>query len=768
MDARPERSPSPSGYLLKFGLTAAVLVGLTLVLVLVVLPRRYVLHAGLRESGMSFPTGTVAFTPPAEQRRQARPLPPAPPPLTRGPAELFWAQVSPYLVEGGDLGASLPLFADYLRAHPDDRSVWREFAVTLERGGRSAEAVPVWRHLLSGQDDPPMRLALARTLRDMGRWEEASAEYAQLSAQRPGDAPLALEWARALAWARQYDRAGEILAGTLVHEPTSNELRVELVRTLYASGRVPEAARVLAELTEEDLVRLGAAELRDGVMAALPPAPAPPPPPLSARERAERAVAEEDFEGAAALYREALAESPEDSSAWRGYADLLQYQLDDLEGAREALLRVEALGATDSAFRFRLAQVELWSGRADQAEARLQALADWLPEELLAAPPPDSTGFGVAQAAEVRALLGDLARWRGDMVRSANAYGLALHSDSANVRARQGLEELHADWDRNLAAEEAPGLRGAVYSLGDSDDFARLDLGVEGSGTRGDWAWGVRGGTRSLEGVDLQGASGTEQGPFLELEAARWWRWGTLRTGVSLGMEGVRPGETDLSLGASLRWPSLGGFRATVRYEHGPAYPLTTTLQSVYAGVTQDRLSANLARQIWKAWSLTVAADATRVSAREAEWDEGGEAVLRAETGVSLGRSLGGSLVVGINTRALTYSAAAPRAGDLSLFWDPRGLVSGGIFAQVDHELAQEWRLRARLNPALAFIDERRGEEWERVPHFSAEAGLSYQGRYLRTTLDGFYYQGRFDGYQAYGARLTFSVHPGGGQERAP
>jgi len=50
-------------YLLRFGGTAFLLISGTLVLVLFVLPQRYVLSSGFRESGISFPTPETPFVP---------------------------------------------------------------------------------------------------------------------------------------------------------------------------------------------------------------------------------------------------------------------------------------------------------------------------------------------------------------------------------------------------------------------------------------------------------------------------------------------------------------------------------------------------------------------------------------------------------------------------------------------------------------------------------------------------------------------------------
>jgi hypothetical protein len=102
------------------------------------------------------------------------------------------------------------------------------------------------------------------------------------------------------------------------------------------------------------------------------------------------------------------------------------------------------------------------------------------------------------------------------------------------------------------------------------------------------------------------------------------------------------------------------------------------------------------------------------------------------------------------------------------LFWDPRGLFAGGIYAQFDRSVGERWAIRSRLNPSFALVDERVTSGYEGVPHFSAEAGLSRQGDRFQASLDAFYYQGRFDGYRAYGLRFSVSAIGGFGRGRAP
>jgi thioredoxin-like negative regulator of GroEL len=346
---RLEGRARSGGYLLGFASTALVLGAMTLVLVLVILPRRYVLNAGLRESGISFPSQAAPFTPPVELRREPPPPPPPPPPtqeVPRGPAEIFWAEVETLLSQGRYANA-LYLFEEYLEAHPGDRGVLREFGITLSRAGHAERAVGVFGGILPDGQYPGTRLLLARTLRDLGRPDEASIHYASLVREKPGDLAMVLEWAQALSWGKDYDRAAEILNSALEAGPESADLRVELAQVYYWAGRLDDAAAVLAVMSEDALERTGAGRLKEDVVAALAPPEAQEEagdqPPATALQRAAAAFAEEDYDAAAALYEEALSQSPGDADAWRAYADLLQYGLDDAEKARQALLRLESL-----------------------------------------------------------------------------------------------------------------------------------------------------------------------------------------------------------------------------------------------------------------------------------------------------------------------------------------------------------------------------------------------------------------------------------------
>ncbi|MDH3422536.1 MAG: hypothetical protein OEN00_06060, partial [Gemmatimonadota bacterium] len=86
MARKPKGLSKDSRYLIRFGGTAFLLISGTLVLVLYVLPQRYVLSSGFRESGISFPTPTTPFVPVPVVRMVARSLPEVPVVIAPGPA----------------------------------------------------------------------------------------------------------------------------------------------------------------------------------------------------------------------------------------------------------------------------------------------------------------------------------------------------------------------------------------------------------------------------------------------------------------------------------------------------------------------------------------------------------------------------------------------------------------------------------------------------------------------------------------------------------
>ncbi|HSG48497.1 MAG TPA: tetratricopeptide repeat protein [Longimicrobiales bacterium] len=757
-----------SGYPLKFLGSALVLVAATLLLVLVVLPKRYVLSSGFRESGMSFP---VARPPVPALPVVQRTAPPRPAPIPaldtevpRGPAERLWDELLP-LMDQGCLDEALTLLRTYLEAYPGDRGVWREYANTLLRAGHPEEAADALRTLLSLEEDPELRLLLARTLRDLGRMEAASAQYALLAEQGVEGSDLSLEWAQALSWVRLYPQAEEVLVAALEADPGNVALQLELARVYYYAGRLAESEALLARLDDATLESLGAGSLREDVAAALAVPEEEPAAPPTLLEQAAQARVAGDFQESARLLREALDRDATEAEAWKAYADLLQYELADFQSALDALREYEGLVPYDPGLQFRMAQLELWTGSNAAASQRLDGLLTHLLE---AGPAPldrDDPESPLLTIPDVQTLRGDLLRWEGQRVAAAREYGDALGGDPDHEAARDGLAALRADVDRQIDEMESPRAGGSAYGLADTDEFRRLDAGAEWIGVDRDWVWGIRGGSRWLQGFDALGGEGDANGLFTGVEGARWWRWGTIRTAAEFGLETVREGETDLTFGASARFLGLGSFTVDAGYRHGPAYDLTSTLQSVFAEVVQDHLRVTLSGSLTPAWSLWAESQATWLDSRGMTRAAG---TTRVQGSLSLGRQVTPWLSLGMGTSVLGYSDAAPESGGRPLFWDPRLVVSVGPYAALNGQVDQRWDLTGRIAPGVAFIEERSLSGTERVPQFSAEAGIRHRGDRVWSALDLFMVQGKFDGYRAWGARLSLSLRnlPWGGGER--
>ncbi|MDT8340903.1 MAG: hypothetical protein RQ751_05265 [Longimicrobiales bacterium] len=753
-----ERGSRDRVYPLKFGGAAVFLVSATLLLVLVVLPQRYVLSSGFRESGVSFPVSRPPVPPVAVVQRSAPPAPTPVPALdstvTRGPAEVFWDEVGP-LLRSGRQAEALPYFEAYLRDHPEDRGVRREWAVTLLRAGRAEAGTAVLADLLAIEDDPELRLLLARTLRDLGRGEEASREYARLAGGPLDGASLRLEWGQALAWSGSRARAEEVLRAARRRHPGDPGIEVALARVLFAQGRSGEALEVIAALDEGALAAADGLALREALLAATAepePEPAPEPTPLQ-----QAAIAREagDPAEAARILRNALERDAEDLALRRALADVLQFELDDPEGALAELEEVERRSGYDPALDFRMAQLEIWTGATGQASVRLDRVLAHLRAGGSVPFDPPSEDDAPLTASRVLAVQGDLLRWAGDRPAAADRYREALATDPRESQAREGLAALDQEVADAVERAEAPRYGSTLFGLADTDDFRRLDVGGDWTGVEAEWFWRVQAGSRWLEGFDATGALVTENGAFGLLEGGRWWRWGTVRTALELGAETVRPGETDLVLGASARFLGLGAFTLDTRYRRGLAYDVTQTLQSVFAEVVQDHLRVTLSGSLDPVWSLWAE---TQVSWMDPRDVPGSEAGARLQADVALGRSVGGGVTVGWSAGVLGYTEAAPLLGARPAFWDPRLVAATGPFLRVDRPLGERWDLTGRVAPGVARLDERRGVGTEWVPHFTGEAGLQHRGDRIWSTLDLFLVQGRFDGYRAWGARLSVSL----------
>jgi hypothetical protein len=95
-------------------------------------------------------------------------------------------------------------------------------------------------------------------------------------------------------------------------------------------------------------------------------------------------------------------------------------------------------------------------------------------------------------------------------------------------------------------------------------------------------------------------------------------------------------------------------------------------------------------------------------------------------------------------------------------------VVAAAPYAQLVVDLTSSLRATARIAPGVALIQERGATGSEVVPHLAGEAGLRRDAGRLSAAVDLFYSQGQFDGYRAYGARLSLSAAGFGGSAVRP
>jgi hypothetical protein len=304
---------------------------------------------------------------------------------------------------------------------------------------------------------------------------------------------------------------------------------------------------------------------------------------------------------------------------------------------------------------------------------------------------------------------------------------------------------------------ERPRMGALGSSISDTDDFDRFDAGAEWRDMSNEWFWGAHAGTRWVRGFDLVGAPDTQQGAFLDTEVGRWWRSGTVRTALGFGLEDLRTDGTYILAGASLRFADQSGGRTDVSAGREPAHLRTNTLQSVRAGLMEHRLSASHMRPLDDRWSIAASGE---VAALDNTLPGGSDAGLRLQGALSVGRAVG-PLTLGLSTGFTRFTEPAPNPGGIRLYWDPNSVVSVGLYTMMRQPIDDLWTVNARLGSGMARLDERGATGTQFVPHLSAEAGLAREGERYRAAFDLFCFQGRFDGYRAYGMSLALSARTG-------
>ena len=724
-------------YWVSYGLTAGALLAVTAALVLIVLPARFVLVADLRESGVSFPTTSDAVAFPMATRDsliQPPADPPAPVQPQPGPAELLWAEIDPLLADQR-YEAAIESMSRYLLEVPGDVSVRRERARTLVLADQPQAARDAFEELVRRTNSPADRLALARLNRDLGDIDSAGALYGELIDERPDDLDLRHEVAQFYMWAERYPEAEALLRDLVAQAPEVGAYRLDLARVLYWEDRLAEARVVLAGVPDDLPESVEARALDEELAALLRPPPEPDPGPQTVADRARRAAADEDLDTGAALYAQAVAETPADRALALERIDFLQYRLEDFDATILAIIAYEDRFGADPDLSYRLAELYVWTGKEDEARRVLDRLVRDHPDR-----------------ADAWGLLGDVLRYADERGSARRAYERALALNPDEAHATTGVLELDRLRALTIAAREPVGLGPTVSLFSDSDDFLRLDIGASAGWMQSSVAIDLAAGYRRLEGIDLMGLDASDHGLFAGVEGSLWWSEASVRTAVRAGVDHLDVTGTEPTFGVSVERFGHTGSSLSLHFDHTPAYHLAATLESAVAEVTADHVQVLGSKPLGDDWALAASADLAMLKG-------GGLTNSRVAGSVTVTRRLGRLFRAELGTRVLGFSDPAPILGR-RLYWDPNLFWSGTAGVSLSSAPDQGLGYRARLLGGAAWSDERDLAEARWVPQFGADAGISWLSERTTFDLGAFYRRSREDEYSAFGVDLTLRVRP--------
>jgi len=729
MQRPPARKKTGTPYWVRFALVMMGFGGFTSAFVLVVLPKRFILQSGLVESGITFETEGLPFMSP-ERGLDIRPTFPRTELVDAstglGPSESFWASVLP-LLTNEEYSAALPLFARYLDEFPNDVDVKREYAVTLIRAGIPDQAEALYRELIA-LGHPEYGMDLADLLRGRGDLSGAVEAYRDILVSNPSDYQARLALARTLRWAERYEEAIVEYRRLALQRRSDTAVRFELAQALYWSGLPIDAFSLLLGFPSHDSAWTQVAELLVELTPQATPAV------LSLEEQIRIAIDEGRLLEASGLYRRLLARRPPDSDVWFGWIDFLQYEMEDLESARSALMDRSRVVGLSPEQRFRLAQLHLWTGNDSDAHVELEGLLKQSPDN-----------------GEAWLLLGDLRRWEGDLIGAQEAYKRALVFSEGNTDALAGLRAIREQVEASIAVRDPSTVDPFVSYFGDTDDFTRLDVGVFGSKQWYTTGIVFRAGYRQLEGPRVGTLSDSDGGPFFNLEMVRWWRLGAIRTSVSAGLERLEGFGEEPVINASIEVPNANGTAFQFQYSHGPAYPHTATLQSALSGVRSDDIQLSAYRGLGYSWSISGSAAA--VSLRG-----GGTDNWRLNGALTASRRISAALNVGATSRILTHTTAAPSLDNRRLYWDPTAFWTNALQMELRTPPETKWQLRARVSPGFAVANERDLSGTQVVLQFGTELGVGYRVGNVSFESDIGYNRGRAGDYRSLTANFRLSI----------
>jgi len=450
---------------------------------------------------------------------------------------------------------------------------------------------------------------------------------------------------------------------------------------------------------------------------------------------ARKAVADGELALAASLWTTVLEEEPGNPELLHEWADVLQYRLEDPEGALSILRSREDLIELDAADRFRIAQLLVWIGEEEAPAAELTRVLALDPGHV-----------------EAWVLSGELHRWAGNRVQAAHAYQQALELDPVNATALTGLGVVREDTRAAVHLVDRTHLSPRLTLFRDTDGFERTELHFSGAILPYPEALSLSLGLRRMEGFDLDGAARTDEGGSAALTAARWWREGGLRGAVTLGADRSSLGGTEALAGLRVQLLDARGWNLDASVGTGPAHTLASTLESAVAGLRAGLIRLDAYRRLPGSLELSGSVDGARFSGM-------GEPIRRFGGSLALTRGVTPWLRAGATTRFVSFSGPAPVLAHRRLFWDPESFWSTGAMLEL-RTPPDRGPLAAYLRgtPGIALARERGGPGRETVSQFEAEAGLRYTGRDFTLSMELFQARGRDGGYVSRGLTVGAEV----------
>lgn len=166
---------------------------------------------------------------------------------------LAWSGTATVLADLGCVDEALHILTEAVTATHGDVSLCANFAILLERRGRTEESIEFAEKVLaSAPDHPTARLTLGLALSRLGRLDEALHHYRYLTAARPENADAFLNLGEALMAADEYDEALAAYEQAIKQNPALIAAMIGRGQALAMLGRFEEADALFSEAARQD------------------------------------------------------------------------------------------------------------------------------------------------------------------------------------------------------------------------------------------------------------------------------------------------------------------------------------------------------------------------------------------------------------------------------------------------------------------------------------------------------------------------------------